>query len=193
MGDSRRGLRAGSARWNPTTGGEYLANLSVTFVAFCKDQLPFLAVSLQESRRSLVDQISSGDRVGSRSRRLFPRNRAASALRLQFEWIRLRVNSPAFCVPAAGLNRLDSRAIVPPRPARPDPDAPHGVSSNGSAWSPRRRQFRRRAADQPRVSWRCLMCDLWKDTTRQSVPEGRLRGRGSLRSGVVGRGTPPMQ
>ena len=63
----------------------------------------------------------------------------------------------------------------PPRPAAPDPHAPHGVFLE-----------RERLADGAVVDtgvvlltnrecpWRCLMCDLWKDTTRGSVPEGAI-------------------
>ena len=63
----------------------------------------------------------------------------------------------------------------PPRPAAPDPNAPHGVFLE-----------RERLASGAVVNsgvvlltncecpWRCLMCDLWKDTTRDSVPEGAI-------------------
>jgi len=63
----------------------------------------------------------------------------------------------------------------PQRPGAPDPTEPHGVFlerellASGSV------------ADSGVVlltnrecPWRCLMCDLWKDTTRDSVPEGAI-------------------
>ena len=63
----------------------------------------------------------------------------------------------------------------PPRPAAPDPNAPHGV------FLERERLASGAVADSGVVlltnrecPWRCLMCDLWKDTTRSSVPEGAI-------------------
>ena len=63
----------------------------------------------------------------------------------------------------------------PPRPAAPDPNAPHGV------FLERERLASGAVADSGVVlltnrecPWRCLMCDLWKDTTRRSVPEGAI-------------------
>jgi radical SAM enzyme (TIGR01210 family) len=63
----------------------------------------------------------------------------------------------------------------PPRPAAPDPDAPHGV------FLERERLESGAVVNSGAVlltnrecPWRCLMCDLWKDTTRQSVPEGAI-------------------
>lgn len=63
----------------------------------------------------------------------------------------------------------------PPRPAAPDPNAPHGV------FLERERLASGAVADSGVVlltnrecPWRCLMCDLWKDTTRHSVPEGAI-------------------
>jgi hypothetical protein len=63
----------------------------------------------------------------------------------------------------------------PPRPAEPDPNAPHGV------FLERERLASGAVVDSGVVlltnrecPWRCLMCDLWKDTTRDSVPEGAI-------------------
>ncbi|HWA88375.1 MAG TPA: hypothetical protein VG710_19260, partial [Opitutus sp.] len=63
----------------------------------------------------------------------------------------------------------------PPRPAAPDPLKPHGVFLE-----------QERLASGEIVSsgvvlltnkecpWRCLMCDLWKDTTTETVPVGAI-------------------
>jgi hypothetical protein len=63
----------------------------------------------------------------------------------------------------------------PQRLAVPDPNAPHGV------FLERERLASGAVADSGVVlltnrecPWRCLMCDLWKDTTRESVPEGAI-------------------
>jgi len=63
----------------------------------------------------------------------------------------------------------------PPRPAAPDPNAPHGV------FLEKERLASGVVGDSGVVlltnrecPWRCLMCDLWKDTTRGSVPEGAI-------------------
>ncbi len=63
----------------------------------------------------------------------------------------------------------------PPRPAAPDPNVPHGV------FLERERLESGAVVDSGVVlltnrecPWRCLMCDLWKDTTRDSVPEGAI-------------------
>jgi radical SAM enzyme (TIGR01210 family) len=63
----------------------------------------------------------------------------------------------------------------PPRPAALDPNVPHGV------FLERERLASGAVADSGVVlltnrecPWRCLMCDLWKDTTRRSVPEGAI-------------------
>ncbi len=63
----------------------------------------------------------------------------------------------------------------PPRPAAPDPNAPHGV------FLERERLASGDVVDSGIVlltnrecPWRCLMCDLWKDTTRVSVPVGAI-------------------
>jgi len=63
----------------------------------------------------------------------------------------------------------------PPRPAAPDPDAPHGV------FLEKERLASGAVVDSGVVlltnrecPWRCLMCDLWKDTTRDSVPKGAI-------------------
>ena len=63
----------------------------------------------------------------------------------------------------------------PPRPAAPDPHAPHGV------FRERERLASGEVVDSGVVlltnrecPWRCLMCDLWKDTTRDSVPVGAI-------------------
>lgn len=63
----------------------------------------------------------------------------------------------------------------PPRPAQADPERPHGIFLE-----------RERLASGDIVSsgvvlltnkecpWRCLMCDLWKDTTTETVPRGAI-------------------
>lgn len=63
----------------------------------------------------------------------------------------------------------------PPRAAASDPNAPHGV------FLERERLASGVVADSGAVlltnrecPWRCLMCDLWKDTTGESVPEGAI-------------------
>jgi len=63
----------------------------------------------------------------------------------------------------------------PSRAAAPDPNLPHGV------FLERERLATGVVADSGVVlltnrecPWRCLMCDLWKDTTRDSVPEGAI-------------------
>jgi hypothetical protein len=63
----------------------------------------------------------------------------------------------------------------PPRPAAPDPYAPHGV------FLERERLASGAVVDSGVVlltnrecPWRCLMCDLWRDTTRDSVPRGAI-------------------
>jgi radical SAM enzyme (TIGR01210 family) len=63
----------------------------------------------------------------------------------------------------------------PPRPAAPDPNAPHGV------FLERERLASGAVVDSGVVlltnrecPWRCLMCDLWKDTTRDPVPVGAI-------------------
>jgi radical SAM enzyme (TIGR01210 family) len=63
----------------------------------------------------------------------------------------------------------------PPRPAVRDPNVPHGV------FLERERLASGAVADSGVVlltnrecPWRCLMCDLWKDTTRHSVLEGSI-------------------
>ncbi|HUJ45369.1 MAG TPA: hypothetical protein VLW52_17365, partial [Opitutaceae bacterium] len=63
----------------------------------------------------------------------------------------------------------------PPRPAAPDPYAPHGV------FLEKERLASGAVVDSGVVlltnrecPWRCLMCDLWKDTTRDSVPAGAI-------------------
>jgi len=63
----------------------------------------------------------------------------------------------------------------PPRAAAPDPNAPHGV------FLERERLASGVVADSGvllltnrECPWRCLMCDLWKDTTGESVPEGAI-------------------
>jgi len=63
----------------------------------------------------------------------------------------------------------------PPRPAEPDPNSPHGVFLE--------RELLASGAivdsgvvllTNRECPWRCLMCDLWKDTTRESVPVGAV-------------------
>jgi len=63
----------------------------------------------------------------------------------------------------------------PPRPVAPDPHAPHGV------FLEKERLASGEVVDSGVVlltnrecPWRCLMCDLWKDTTRASVPAGAI-------------------
>jgi len=63
----------------------------------------------------------------------------------------------------------------PPRPTTPDPNVPHGV------FLERERLASGTVVDSGVIlltnrecPWRCLMCDLWKDTTRASVPEGAI-------------------
>ena len=63
----------------------------------------------------------------------------------------------------------------PLRPAARDPNVPHGV------FLERERLASGVVADSGVVlltnrecPWRCLMCDLWKDTTRRSVPAGAI-------------------
>lgn len=63
----------------------------------------------------------------------------------------------------------------PPRVAAPDPNVPHGV------FLEKERLASGVVVDSGVVlltnrecPWRCLMCDLWKDTTRDSVPEGAI-------------------
>ncbi len=63
----------------------------------------------------------------------------------------------------------------PPRPAAPDPFKPHGL------FLERERLASGAVADSGVVlltnrecPWRCVMCDLWKNTTRDSVPQGAI-------------------
>ncbi len=63
----------------------------------------------------------------------------------------------------------------PARPAEPDPEAPRGV------FLEEERLRSGRVAPTGVVlltnrecPWRCLMCDLWKDTTTRSVPPGAI-------------------
>jgi hypothetical protein len=63
----------------------------------------------------------------------------------------------------------------PPRAAVPDPNTPHGV------FLERERLASGAVVDSGVVlltnrecPWRCLMCDLWKNTTRDSVPQGAI-------------------
>lgn len=63
----------------------------------------------------------------------------------------------------------------PPRPAAPDPNAPRGV------FLEKERLASGAVADSGVVlltnrecPWRCLMCDLWQDTTLHSVPAGTI-------------------
>ncbi|ACB76238.1 radical SAM protein [Opitutus terrae] len=68
--------------------------------------------------------------------------------------------------------------ILAQRPARtrtPDPNAPHGV------FLERERLASGEVVDTGVVlltnrecPWKCLMCDLWKDTTRETVPAGAI-------------------
>lgn len=63
----------------------------------------------------------------------------------------------------------------PPRVAEPDPNTPHGV------FLEKERLASGAVVDSGVVlltnrecPWRCLMCDLWKGTTRDSVPQGAI-------------------
>jgi radical SAM enzyme (TIGR01210 family) len=63
----------------------------------------------------------------------------------------------------------------PPRRTLPDPNVPHGV------FLERERLASGELADSGVVlltnrecPWRCVMCDLWKDTTLETVPEGAI-------------------
>ncbi len=63
----------------------------------------------------------------------------------------------------------------PPRPPPPDANVPHGV------FRERERLASGEVVDSGVVlltnrecPWRCLMCDLWKDTTLGSVPQGAI-------------------
>ena len=63
----------------------------------------------------------------------------------------------------------------PPRAAAPDPNTPQGV------FLEQERLASGAVVDSGVVlltnrecPWRCLMCDLWKDTTRDSVPQGAI-------------------
>jgi radical SAM enzyme (TIGR01210 family) len=63
----------------------------------------------------------------------------------------------------------------PKRPSSPDPNTPHGV------FREKERLSSGVVVDSGVVlltnrecPWRCLMCDLWKDTTQQSVPKGAI-------------------
>ena len=63
----------------------------------------------------------------------------------------------------------------PPRPVASDPNAPHGV------FLEKERLASGAVVDSGVVlltnrecPWRCLMCDLWKHTTSDSVPEGAI-------------------
>ncbi len=66
-------------------------------------------------------------------------------------------------------------AQCPSRPAAPDPTVPHGV------FLERERLASGEVVDSGVVlltnrecPWRCLMCDLWKGTTLETVPEGAI-------------------
>jgi radical SAM enzyme (TIGR01210 family) len=63
----------------------------------------------------------------------------------------------------------------PPRAPEPDPTIPHGV------FVERERQASGEVVDSGVVlltnrecPWKCVMCDLWKATTRESVPPGAI-------------------
>lgn len=84
------------------------------------------------------------------------------------------MNGPASAYPARGRTAW-ILAQRPPRSGTPDPFVPHGVFRE-----------RERLADGEVVDsgvalltnrecpWRCLMCDLWQGTTRDTVPEGAI-------------------
>jgi radical SAM enzyme (TIGR01210 family) len=66
----------------------------------------------------------------------------------------------------------------PPRPAEPDPSVPHGVLLE------RERMASGELVDSGVVlltnrecPWKCVMCDLWKHTTRATVPAGAIPGQ----------------
>jgi hypothetical protein len=63
----------------------------------------------------------------------------------------------------------------PPRPAAPDPFKPHGffleeeLAASGQVVSSATILLTNKECP-----WRCLMCDLWKNTTTQTVPPGAI-------------------
>ena len=84
------------------------------------------------------------------------------------------MNAPAPAYPAHGRTAW-IRGQRPPRTAAPDPPAPHGV------FLERELLATGEVADSGVVlltnrecPWSCLMCDLWKHTTRESVPLGAI-------------------
>jgi radical SAM enzyme (TIGR01210 family) len=84
------------------------------------------------------------------------------------------VNATISAYPARGRTEWIV-AQRPPRPAAPDPNAPHGV------FLERERLASGDIVDSGVVlltnrecPWRCVMCDLWKNTTRESVPVGAI-------------------
>jgi archaeosine synthase beta-subunit len=86
----------------------------------------------------------------------------------------LWVNGTASVYPTRGRTAW-ILAQRPPRATAPDPNAPHGV------FLERERLASSAVANSGVVlltnrecPWRCLMCDLWKDTTHSSVPEGAI-------------------
>ena len=86
----------------------------------------------------------------------------------------LRVNGLASVYPTRGRTAW-ILAQRPPRAAAPGLDAPQGVSLE------QERLASGAVVDSGAVlltdrecPWRCLMCDLWKDATRDSVPEGAI-------------------
>jgi radical SAM enzyme (TIGR01210 family) len=63
----------------------------------------------------------------------------------------------------------------PPRPAAPDPFKPHGFFPEEERTAPG--QVVNSATlllTNKECPWRCLMCDLWKNTTTQTVPPGAI-------------------
>lgn len=81
----------------------------------------------------------------------------------------------------------------PPRPPEPDPFRAHGVFleeeplASGEAVSSGVVLLTNKECP-----WRCLMCDLWKDTTAQTVPPGAIPRQieEALRAWSAGRGLP---
>lgn len=66
----------------------------------------------------------------------------------------------------------------PPRARLPDPERPHGVFMEEERLASG--EIARSGVillTNRECPWRCLMCDLWKDTTLQSVPAGAIPGQ----------------
>jgi radical SAM enzyme (TIGR01210 family) len=80
----------------------------------------------------------------------------------------------------------------PPRPPAPDPGAPHGVFLEEEPLADGR--VARTGVvllTNRECPWKCLMCDLWKDTTERSVPRGSVPRQ--LAAALEGWGSPPPE